>query len=243
MSTDDGHGHGQAKKLKLYSFWRSSCSFRIRFALNVKGLEYDLITINWFQGENRKAEYLKINPIGFVPALVDDDIVVADSFAIALYLEEKYPQQHPLIPRDLQKRAINYQVATIVSSSIQPFQNLSGNRFMDDKISLDEKIDWIKAKIEKGLSALEKLLHDHAGKYATGDEIALGDVFLAPQIHAAISRFNVDMTKYPVLSRCYDGYNELPAFLNALPKNQPDFPAMIMHTNEADFMKQLRGEN
>ncbi|XP_047338482.1 glutathione S-transferase zeta class-like isoform X3 [Impatiens glandulifera] len=238
MSTDDG----QAKKLKLYSFWRSSCSFRIRFALNLKGLEYDLITVNLYQGEHRKAEYLKINPIGFVPALVDDDIVVADSFAIALYLEEKYPQ-HPLLPDDLQKRAINYQVATIVCSSIQPFQNLGGNKFMDDKISLDEKIAWIKAQIEKGLSALENLLHDHAGKYVTGDEIALGDVFLAPQIHAAILRFSIDMTKYPVLSRCYDGYNELPAFLNALPENQPDFPAMIMHTNEADFMKQLRGEN
>ncbi|KAJ4848499.1 hypothetical protein Tsubulata_003380 [Turnera subulata] len=157
---------GSSKKLKLYSYWRSSCAFRVRIGLNLK-------------------EFLKLNPIGYVPVLVDGDIVIADSFAIFMYLEEAYPQ-HPLLPRDIQKKALNYQ------------------KYIEEKVGPDEKIPWVQHHIRKGFTALEKLLKDHAGKYATGDEI-----FLTP---------------FPVLLRLHEAYSKHEAFKKALPENQPDAP-------------------
>ncbi|KAJ8429938.1 hypothetical protein Cgig2_017988 [Carnegiea gigantea] len=95
-------------KLKLYSYWRSSCSWRVRIALHLKGLDYEYIAVNLLKGDQFSPEFQNLNPLGYVPVLVDEDIVVADSFAIVMYLEEKYPQ-HPLLPQNLQKRALNYQ--------------------------------------------------------------------------------------------------------------------------------------
>ncbi|XP_028098293.1 glutathione S-transferase zeta class-like [Camellia sinensis] len=96
-------------KLQLYSYFRSSCSQRVRIALNLKGLDYEYKAVNLLKGEQLSPEFLKLNPVGYVPVLVDEDIVLSDSFAILMYLEEKYPQ-HPLLPHDLQRRGINYQV-------------------------------------------------------------------------------------------------------------------------------------
>ncbi|XVF54324.1 hypothetical protein PTKIN_Ptkin05aG0172000 [Pterospermum kingtungense] len=196
----------QEKKLKLYSHWRSSCSCRIRIALNLKGLEYQYIPVNLFKGEQLSPEFKKLNPIGYVPVLVDGAMVISDSFAICMYLEEKYPQ-HPLLPSDLQTRAINLQVASIVCSSIQPLQNLAAlvGRYIEEKVSPDETIPWAKFHIENGFEALEKLLKDHAGRYATGDEVF--------------------MAKFPLLSRLNEAYNGLPQFQNAMPEKQPDAPS------------------
>ncbi|XVF86183.1 hypothetical protein PTKIN_Ptkin18bG0019700 [Pterospermum kingtungense] len=214
----------QENKLKIYSYWRSSCSCRIRIALNLKGLEYHYIPVNLLKGEQFSPEFQKLNPIGYVPVLVDGDMVISDSLAIFMYLEEKYPQQ-PLLPSDLQTRALNFQAANIVCSSIQPLQNLAILKYIEEKVSPDEKIPWAKFHIEKGFEALEKLLKDHAGRYATGDEVFMADLFLAPQIHAGIKRFNVDMVKFPLLSRLNEAYNELPQFQNAMPEKQPDAPS------------------
>ncbi|XP_047332997.1 glutathione S-transferase zeta class-like [Impatiens glandulifera] len=217
-------GATEVKKLKLYSYWRSSCSFRVRIALNLKGLDYEYLSVDLLKGDNHDPEFKKVNPIGYVPALIDEDVLIADSLAIILYLEEKYPQHHPLLPRDLKKKAINYQAANIIGSSIQPHQNLSVLKFIEEKIGPYDKVPWVQSQIEKGFSAVEKVLHEHAGKYATGDEVCLADVYLAPQIHTAIDRFEMDMSKFPLLSKLYEAYMELPAFVNALPKNQPDAP-------------------
>ncbi|KAE8674056.1 Glutathione S-transferase Z1 [Hibiscus syriacus] len=266
------HEHEQAQqqnKLKLYSYWRSSCSFRIRVALNLKGLDYEYIPVNLLKGEQFSPEFQKLNPIGYVPVLVDGDVVVSDSFAIFMYLEEKYPQI-PLLPSDLAKKALNIQAANIVSSSIQPLQNLAVLKYIEEKVSPEEKVPWAKFHIEKGFGALEKLLKDHAGKYAIGDEVAMDaderisdislnefglidsfgencfsflqlcliwsklcltfaniafDAFLAPQILAGIQRFNVDMAKFPLLTRLNEAYSELPEFQKAIPENQPDAPS------------------
>ncbi|KAF3952865.1 hypothetical protein CMV_021623 [Castanea mollissima] len=205
-----GSGSGEVKKqkLKLYSFWWSTCSFRVRIALNFKGLKYEYKSVNLLKGEQLNPEFIKLNPSGNVPVLVDGDTVVADSLAILMYLEDKYPHHYPLLPQDIHKRAINYQ------------------KCIDEKISSDPdvKLAWAQHYIKKGFVALERLLKDYAGRFATGDEVYLADLFLAPQIHAAIKRFNVDMTQFPLLSRLNEAYNEIPAFQDAMPEKQPDTP-------------------
>ncbi|KAF5733132.1 glutathione S-transferase zeta class-like [Tripterygium wilfordii] len=209
--------------LKLYSYWRSSCSCRVRIGLNLKGLSYDYVPVNLVKGEQFSDEFTKLNPSGFVPVLVDGDTVVSDSFAILMYLEEKYPQ-HSLLPSDPQKRAINYQAANIVSSSIQPFQNLITLKYIREKIGPAEEHNWVKYNLERGFTALEKLLKDYAGRYATGDEAYLADLFLAPQIHGALNRFKLDLSQFPLLLRLYEAYGENQAFQDAMPEKQPDAP-------------------
>lgn len=216
-----------SKKLKLYSHWRSSCSCRVRIALKLKGLDYDYIAINLLKGEQKSAEFLKLNPVGQVPVLIDGDIVIADSFAILMYLEKKYPH-HPLLPQDLQKEAVNYQAANIVCANIQPFQNIPIIGYIKEKLGPDEMVAWVQAHIRKGFNALEKLLDTYAGKYATGNEVYLADLFLAPQIDGAIRRFNLDMDEFPVLSRINESYKEHPAFQDAMPGKQPDTPPEAM---------------
>ncbi|XP_056161754.1 glutathione S-transferase zeta class-like [Syzygium oleosum] len=118
-------------------------------------------------------EFSKLNPITYVPALADGDFVLTDSFTILMYLEERYRQHHPLLPSDLKKRAINNQAANIVSSSIQPLQNLYVLKFLEEKVGPSEPLAWVQFHIGRGFSALEKVLADHAGKYAAGEEVCL----------------------------------------------------------------------
>ncbi|CAN6867496.1 unnamed protein product [Brassica oleracea var. botrytis] len=233
FSTSSLYYAEKKEKLKLYSYWKSSCSHRVRIALTLKGIEYEYVPVNPL----KRDEFLKINPmahnnvgdvmircISAVPALVDGDVVVSDSLAIIMYLDEKYPEP-PLLPRDLHKRAVNYQAASIVFSGIQPYQNTPVARYIEEKTNAEEKTAWVNNAITKGFTALEDLLVSCTGKYATGDEVYLADLFLAPQIHAAINRFQINMEPYPTLAKCYESYNDLPAFQNAVPEKQPDAPA------------------
>ncbi|CAI8615873.1 unnamed protein product [Vicia faba] len=216
-----GKEQQQEQNLTLYGYWRSSCSFRVRIALNLKGLKYDYKSINLLKGEQSHPEFLQLNPVGFVPVLVDGDSVIFDSFAIIMYLEDKYPQ-HPFLPTDIRKRAINFQAVSIVSSSIQPLHNLNLLKYIEINVGPDEKLPWVQSVIRKGFTALEKLLKEFTGRYATGDQVSMADIFLAPQIHAATNKFNIDMNEFPILSRLHETYYDIPAFREALPENQPD---------------------
>ncbi|CAA7043801.1 unnamed protein product [Microthlaspi erraticum] len=152
--------------------------------------------------------------MGAVPVLVD--VVISDSLAIILYLDEKYPEP-PLLPRDLHQSAMNYQVSSIVLSVIQPYQNVALIKLLEGKINAEEKTGLVNNAITKGFTALEQVLVSCAGKYATGDEVHL--------IHGAINRFQISMEPYPTLAKVYQAYNDLPAFQNALPEKQPDAPS------------------
>ncbi|XP_058085836.1 glutathione S-transferase 2-like isoform X1 [Magnolia sinica] len=208
-------------KLQLYSYWQSSCSWRVRFALNLKGLSYEYKAVDLSKGEQFSPEFERLNPICFVPVLVDGDLVVSDSFAILLYLDEKYPQ-NALLPVDIKRRAVNLQAASIISSSIQPLQMQSVLKYIEEKLSPEDRLLWAQHYILKGFTALEELLKDFVGKYATGDEVYMADVFLAPQINVASARFNIDMSRFPTLNRINEAYKVLPAFQASLPERQPD---------------------
>ncbi|KHN40151.1 Glutathione S-transferase zeta class [Glycine soja] len=217
-----GHGIGSNASLQsnlvLYSYCHSSCSWRIRFALSLKGIPYEYKAVDLSKGEQYSPEFERLNPLHYVPVLVDDNVVVSDSYAIFLHLEEKYTQK-PLLPVDPQLRALNLQVASIIHSSIQP---LHMHKKDMEKMFCAESKPWAQFTIDKGFSALEKLLKDFAGTYATGEHIYMADVFLAPQITLAVQRFDIDMSKFPTLSRLYETYKALPEFQASSPQRQPD---------------------
>ncbi|XP_074279964.1 glutathione S-transferase zeta class-like [Silene latifolia] len=207
--------------LVLYSHWYSSCSWRVRFALNLKGLPYEYKSVDLVNGEQYTPEFEKINPLHLVPILVDDEVVVADSLAILMYLEDKYPER-PLLPADPRQKAISLQVASVVGSSMQPLHMRGVQMSIEKKLGEEEALLWVQQIINKGFYALETLLKDLAGKYSIGDKASMADVFLAPQVSIAMSRFHIDMSKYPTLNRVYESCRSLSEYQASLPESQPD---------------------
>lgn len=213
--------HPTSARLKLYSYGPSSCAWRVRIALNLKGLPYEYKAVNLSQGEQFSEEFTKLNPLQLVPTLVDGDTIISDSFAILLYLDDKYPE-HPLLPDDLRLKAITLQASAIVGSSIQPLQSISVMKIVEEKLGPKGSLIWAKHFIEKGFTALEILLKDVAGKYSVGDQITLADVFLVPQVISGVRRFNIDMSKFPTLDRINQALEELPEIQAALPERTPE---------------------
>ncbi|XP_041467786.1 maleylacetoacetate isomerase-like [Lytechinus variegatus] len=207
-----------ASKPVLHSYFRSSCSWRVRTALALKGIDYEYKAVNLLKSEQLSDAYRTINPLGQVPALEIDGVMMTQSLPIIEYLEETRPTCS-LFPSDPIKRFMTRQVAEMINAGIQPLQNLSMIKF----IGADRKMELGNTFITKGFEALEKTLENTSGKYCIGDEVTVADLFLAPQVYNAL-RFNVNMATFPIISRINDALAELDAFKVSHPSKQPDCP-------------------
>ncbi len=208
-------------KVKLYSYFRSSCSYRVRIALYLKNIPFTYKAIHLVQsgGEQYKEEFKKINPFSQVPCLEHNHKVLSQSLPIILYLEEIWPKP-ALLPQKTFLRAEVLSVCEIINSFIQPLQNFSVLNHLEENLKVDKK-EWATKWIKKGFTSLENLLKPKAKTFAFGETLTCADVFLIPQIYNA-KRFKIDMSLFPVLSQIEKNCLALPAFQKALPENQPD---------------------
>ena len=209
--------------MKLYTYFRSSAAYRVRIALNLKGLVSEMIPIHLQKegGINRKPEYRAINPHMRLPALtLDSGDVLIQSLAIIEYLDEIHPQP-PLLPRDPLARAKVRALAEIIACDIHPLNNLVALNYLKGPLRHDQAAAdaWYRNWVMQGFDAIEALLP--GSPYAFGSHVTLADLCLVPQVFNA-RRFKVDMTKYPKIAAADAACLKLPAFDKARPENQPD---------------------
>jgi maleylacetoacetate isomerase len=213
--------------LKLYGYWRSSATYRVRIALNLKQLDYEIVPVHLVKegGEQHQSPYTRLNPAELVPTLVDEDedIILNQSLAIIEYLDERYDSGMPLLPEHKLQRARVRALAYDIAADIQPLVNLRVLQYIQQHHGVDdeEKASWCRHWIGKGFSAIEERLQTTAGKYCFGFDLSLADVCLVPQVFNA-QRFAVQMEDFPLISRIAANCNKLEAFERALPENQPD---------------------
>jgi maleylacetoacetate isomerase len=214
--------------LELYTYWRSSASYRVRIALNLKSLPYVTHGVNLMRegGEQWSAAYREVNPQSRVPTLVHDGLRFTQSLAIIEYLDETYPD-HRLIPRDPVDRARVRMLSQIIACDIQPLQNTSTTLYLKEKLRLDDEwvAIWLREWITRGLDAYNAHVErDHlSGKFSHGDTPTMADCCLIPQLYAA-SRFGVEVTRYPRLALIAENCAAMSAFQHAHPSKQPDAP-------------------
>ncbi|MGM0525550.1 MAG: maleylacetoacetate isomerase [Pseudomonadota bacterium] len=210
--------------MKLYGYWRSSASFRVRVALYLKGLPFDYSPVHLVKdgGEQHLPAYRKLNPAGLVPSLVDGDVTLNQSLAIIEYLDDRYAQ-HPLLPAAAVDRAKVRALAYDLACELQPVTNLRVLQYLTGTLSCSDqqRNDWIHHWIEKSFTAFEQRLTETAGEYCYGDSVTLADVCLLPQVYNA-QRFNVALDAYPTLMAVHDRLQQLTAVQQARPENQPD---------------------
>ncbi len=213
--------------MELFTYFRSSAAFRVRIALNLKGLKAESHCIHLVKdgGQQHKPEFRKVNPQGFVPALVDHEHVITQSIAIIEYLEETHPQP-PLLPKDALGRARVRSLALIIAADIHPLQNTRIAKYLENELKLDEtaRKRWTVRWITEGFTALEKMLaNDPAtGEFCHGDTPTMADVLLVPQMFSA-RRFGAELDAFPTLRRIDEHCQLLKAFQDAAPAKQPDF--------------------
>jgi len=209
----------------LYSYWRSSSSYRVRIALNLKGIDYKQVPVHLVRngGEQNQPAYREINPLGLVPALVHDGQVVVQSLAICEYLEEAFPAS-PLLPADKRGRARVRSIAQSIASEIQPMNNLGVMQYLKKEMGQSEDAirKWYVYWVNRGFSAIESWLGSQdTGRFCHGDEPGLADCFLVPQVYNA-ERFSCDLESYPRIMTITSLCRKLPGFRAAAPENQPD---------------------
>ncbi|PWF48383.1 maleylacetoacetate isomerase [Massilia glaciei] len=212
--------------MKLYDYFRSSAAYRVRIALNLKGLEYEAVPVHLVKdgGQHLQSAYRAINPSALLPSLQDDGATVTQSLSIIEYLEETHPFM-PLLPHGALDRARVRALAQMVACDIHPITNLRVLKYLTGTlgVSEDAKTAWYRHWVREGLAAIEtQLAHaPETGRFCHGDTPTMADCCLVPQVFNAL-RFSVDMAAYPTVERIGAACSELPAFAAAHPSQQND---------------------
>ena len=212
--------------MQLYSYFRSSAAYRVRIALNLKGLSYEYLPVHMLKdgGQQLTPEYRKVNPTALVPTLVDGDAVIGQSLAIIEYLDETHPEP-PLLPADALGRARVRDLALGIACDTHPLNNLRVLKYLKHTLGVDEdaKNAWYRHWVQQGLGALEAQLaaSSAAGRFCHGDTPTIADLCLVPQVFNA-QRFGCDLSAMPNVLRIDAACRELPAFDAAAPGKQPD---------------------
>lgn len=206
--------------IKLYSYWRSSAAYRVRIALNLKGLAHEIVPVSLAPGasEHRQAAYRQKNPQMLVPFLEDGDVAIGQTMAMLEYLEETYPEVQ-LLPDEHPLRSQVRAFCNMIACDIHPILNLRILNYIKTEFDADPAADWYGHWIHEGFKALEQFASD--GPFVFGDRVSLADALLVPQMYNA-RRFDVPLDDYPKLVAAVDHCNELEAFRNAAPEAQSD---------------------
>lgn len=212
--------------MKLYSYFRSSAAYRVRIALNLKGLDAEIIPVHLLKdgGQQRKPDYLALNPSALVPTLVDGDFALGQSMAILEYLEETHPQP-ALLPTEPKARARVRAMAQVIASDIHPLNNLRVLQYMKHSLGIDDagRDEWYRHWVDLGLTAIETMLASSpdTGRFCHGDSPTFADVLLVPQV-ANARRLDCDLSAMPNIVRIDAECMALDAFAKAAPANQQD---------------------
>ncbi len=208
--------------IRLYTFWRSSAAYRVRIALNLKGIAYESVPIHLRRAEHRAAEYLSLNPQGLVPTLEEEGTVLTQSIAIIGYLDQEYPEPR-LLPTEPLARARVDAMVGIIACEIHPLNNLRVLNYLRQQLGQDEEAvtGWYRHWVGEAFEPLEKLVADTSPDYCFGASVSLADVCLVPQVYNA-RRFDCDLSPYPKISRIVASLNASEPFAKAVPENQAD---------------------
>lgn len=206
--------------IKLYSYWRSSAAYRVRIALNLKGLDHEIVPVSLAPGvsEHRQEAYRAINPQMLVPFLEDGELAIGQSMAILEYLEEAYPDVK-LLPNAHPLRSHVRAFCNMIACDIHPILNLRIMNYIKSEFDADPAAHWYAHWIHEGFHALEEIAGD--GPYVFGNQVTLADALLVPQMYNA-RRFEVPLDNYPRLVAAANNCGELTAFAAAAPESQSD---------------------
>lgn len=212
--------------MKLYTYYRSSAAYRVRIAMNLKGIRYTSEGVSLLDAHHKSDDYLQTNPQGLVPALeLDDGSVISQSTAILEYLEETHPDC-PLLPGDPLQRSRVRSVVNHIACDIHPLNNLRILHYLKGELGADQaQVDqWYAQWVHAGFCSIENVLAEGEGNFCFDNTASLADCYLIPQVFNAI-RFNVSIDHYPAILSVYDHCNTLAAFQSAHPDQQADKPA------------------
>lgn len=206
----------------LWNFYLSSASWRIRIALNLKNVDFEYKTINLLKNDQYSEEFRKVNPKQEVPALLIDNHLLTQSLPIIEYIEETR-KGVSLFPKDLMEKAKARQIAEIINSGIQPYQNISCVKWVNKIGGEEKRKEWIDFYLNKGLRVLESTFKETSGKYCVGNEVSIADLSLAPQMNA-FERYKIDLSPYPTVVAISKRLDEIDAFKKAHAYRQIDTP-------------------